>query len=95
MTRTSNYTSARSGAIPQHPDDENKSAKLRRAAWMALYDLWDGLAGGLDDGHGDDLSTDPDVIFEETYLVLNWLAVADKKDVAQSLVGVLGQEPAS
>ena len=94
MTRTSNYTSARSGAIPQHPDDENKSAKLRRAAWMALYDLWDGLADGLDGGHGD-LSTDPDVIFEETYLVLNWLAVADKKDVAQSLVGVLGQEPAS
>jgi hypothetical protein len=35
-------------------------------------------------------STDPDVIFEETRLALNWLAVADKKDLARPLVGVLG-----
>ena len=88
MTRTSNYTSARSGAIPQHPDDENKSAKLRRAAWMALYDLWGERASVPGDDGCVELPTDPDVILEETLLALTWLAVQDKKDLAQSLVGV-------
>ena len=31
MTSTLNYTSAGSGAIPQHPDDENKPVDFRQA----------------------------------------------------------------
>jgi hypothetical protein len=86
VTRTNIYTSARDGAIPQHPDDE--ADKLRRAAWMALYDLWGERASVPGDDGCVELPTDPDVILEETLLALTWLAVQDKKDLAQSLVGV-------
>jgi hypothetical protein len=74
--------------------------KLRRATWMALYDLWSELAEGLPkvpsvpvEGGQVGLSSDPGIIFEEILLHLTWLAQAngtDKEDIKQSLVDAAG-----